>query len=125
MSPRDTIGHRDDQNSLVKLQGYCVDLQKKLDQRTQELTQVLRQQAATSEILRAISNSPADLGLVLGAIVESAARLLDVADTEIMRVEGNLLRLVAKHGPSHIWPLGGTQHQIVSDLGSRWFLRWR
>ena len=109
MSPWDTIGHRDDQNSLVKLQEYCVDLQKKLDQRTQELTQVLRQQAATSEILRAISNSPADLRPVLGAIVESAARLLDVADTEIMRVEGNSLRLVAKHGPSHIWPLGGTQ----------------
>jgi hypothetical protein len=109
MSPSDIIGHRENQNSLVELQEHCADLQKKLDQRTQELTQALRQQAATSEILRAISNSPADLQSVLGAIVESASRLLDVADTEIMRVEGNSLRLVAKHGLSQIWPLGGTQ----------------
>src|SRR5260370_24487165 len=107
MSPSDIIGRRENQNSLVELQEHCADLQKKLDQRTQELTQALRQQAATSEILRAISNSPADLQSVLGAIVESASRLLDVADTEIMRAEGNSLRVVTKHGLSQKWALGG------------------
>src|SRR5262249_39750459 len=51
------------------------------------------------EVLRIISNSPADLQSALEAIAESAARLLDVTDVEILRVEGNALRVVAKRGP--------------------------
>jgi signal transduction histidine kinase len=112
MTPWDIVRRRDDRNdrnSTLKLEEYCVDLQNKLDERNHELTEALRQQAATSEILRAISHSPADLQSVLGAIADSAARLLDVADAEIMRVEGDMLRLVAKHGSSHLWPLGGVR----------------
>ena len=45
----------------------------------------------------------------LRAIAESAARLLDVTDADIMRVEGDLLRCVAKHGPSRQWPVGSTR----------------
>jgi hypothetical protein len=81
----------------------------KLDQHSRVLGEVLDQQKATSEVLRAISNSSTDLHSVLQAIDESAARLLDVTDAEIMRVEGDVLRLVAKHGPSHIWQVGGVQ----------------
>jgi two-component system, NtrC family, sensor kinase len=45
----------------------------------------------------------------LGAIAESVARLLNVTDAEIMSVEGNVLRCVAKHGSSLQWPVGGTR----------------
>ena len=76
---------------------------------TRERDEALEQQRATSEILRAISNAPTDAVSTLEAIAESVARLLDVADAEIMRVEGNVLRSVAKHGPSHQWPVGTTR----------------
>jgi signal transduction histidine kinase len=77
-----------------------------LRQRTTDLSEALEQQTATSEVLRVISSSPTDLHSALGEIAESAARLLDVLDVAIMRVEGDVLRLVAKHGPSPIWGVG-------------------
>jgi ABC-type transporter Mla subunit MlaD len=59
--------------------------QRKLDLRTRELSEALDQQKATSEVLRVISNSSIDLLSALQAIAESAARLLDVTDADIMR----------------------------------------
>jgi len=85
------------------------ELQEQLDRRTRERDEALEQQRATSEVLRAISSSPTDAVSTLEAIAESVTRLLDVADAEIMRVEGNVLRSVAKHGPSHQWPVGTTR----------------
>jgi hypothetical protein len=81
------------------------EAQRKLDLRTRALSEALDQQKATSEVLRVISNSPIDLPSALGAIAETAARLLDVTDADIMRLEGDGLRLVAKHGPSRQWPM--------------------
>jgi GAF domain-containing protein len=71
-----------------------------------ELTETLEQQTTTGDILQAISNSPADAQLVLSTIAESAARLLDVTDAEIMRLEGDALRLMVKHGSSRQWSVG-------------------
>jgi two-component system NtrC family sensor kinase len=81
-------------------------LEKKLEARTRELSEALAQQKATSAVLRVISNSPTDLPSALGAIAESAARLLDVTDAEIMRLEADGLRLTAKHGASRQRPVG-------------------
>ena len=77
-----------------------------LRQRTDDLSESLQQQTATSEVLRVISNSPTDLATALGAIAESAASLLDVTDADILRREGDVLRLIARHGPSQQWPVG-------------------
>jgi GAF domain len=74
------------------------ETQSKLDQQSRVLSEALDQQKATSEVLRVISNSPIDLQSALGAIAESAARLLDVAGAEVNRLEGDGLRLIAKHG---------------------------
>ena len=74
---------------------------------TRELEAALQQQSATSEILHVISNSPRNLQAALETIAGTAARLLHVKDAEIMRVEGDALRLVAKYGPMRqFWPLG-------------------
>src|SRR5262249_29773559 len=78
----------------------------KLDQQNRLLSEALDQQKATSEVLRVISNSPIDLQSALGAIAESAARLLDVAGAEINRLEGDGLRLIAKHGAFSQRPMG-------------------
>jgi signal transduction histidine kinase len=82
------------------------ELQKKLESRERELAEAWVRQEATAEVLRAIANSAMDAELALHAIAESAARLLDVTDADIMRVEGDALRLVAKYGPSRQWPIG-------------------
>jgi signal transduction histidine kinase/DNA-binding response OmpR family regulator len=71
----------------------------KLDQHSRVLGEVLDQQKANSEVLRVISTSPIDLPSALGAVAESTARLLNVTDVEILRVEGDALRVVAKRGP--------------------------
>jgi GAF domain-containing protein len=73
---------------------------------TRERDEALERETATSEVLRIISNSPTDLQSALGAIAESAARLLDVAGAEITRVEGDGLRLMAKHGAFPQRPVG-------------------
>ena len=73
---------------------------------TRERDEALEYQGATSEVLRAISNSETDPASTLEAIAESIARLIDVSDAEIMRREGNTLRSVAKQGSSRQWPLG-------------------
>jgi two-component system NtrC family sensor kinase len=75
-------------------------LEEKLEQLTRELSEAQDQLKATSEVLRIISSSPADVALALGTIAESAARLLDVTDATIMRVDGEVLRCMANHGPS-------------------------
>jgi GAF domain-containing protein len=63
------------------------------------LNEALRQQTATSEMLRIISSSPTDVQPVLDAIVKSASRLCDSVDGVIFRLHGDRLRLAAHHGP--------------------------
>jgi GAF domain-containing protein len=60
-----------------------------------ELRQAREQQAATSEILRVISNSPTDVQPVFDAIVSSARRLLDAVGANVARLVGDELHLAA------------------------------
>src|SRR5437899_3702512 len=85
-------------NSMAaQLKESYAGLERKVEERTHELTESLEQQTATAEILRVISSSPTDLQPVLDAVVTSAARLLEVPDVAIMRLDGERFRLVAHH----------------------------
>jgi PAS domain S-box-containing protein len=55
-----------------------------------------KQQTAIAEMLGIISHLP--IHSVLDAVAEYATRLADASNTEIFRLEGNLLRLVASYG---------------------------
>ena len=50
------------------------------------------------EILRVIASSPTDLQPVMEAVAENAARVCGATDSSIFRLEGEHLRLVARHG---------------------------
>jgi signal transduction histidine kinase len=63
------------------------------------LAEAREQQAATSQILEIISGSPTDLQPVLDAIAQNASRLCGAANVSLYRVEGQLIRKVAEHGP--------------------------
>ncbi len=73
-------------------------LERKVDERTQELTSSLEQQTAISEILRVISSSPTDVQPVLDAVAERALKLCGAAQSVIALVEGANLRFVAGFG---------------------------
>ena len=70
-----------------------------LRQRTDDLTEALEQQTATSEILRVISGSPTDVQPIFDAIVRSASRLCGGEYAIVTRYDGELLHLAAQHNP--------------------------
>jgi two-component system NtrC family sensor kinase len=61
------------------------------------LTESLEQQTATAEILRVISSSPTDVQPVFDTIVQSAVRLCGARHSNLYRVDGDRLELMAYH----------------------------
>ncbi len=84
----------------AQLRESYAGLERKVDERTAELTNSLEQQTAISEILRVISSSPTDVQPVLDAIAERAAHLCDAAAASIYLTDGHVLRHLASKGPS-------------------------
>jgi GAF domain-containing protein len=66
-----------------------------LRQRTDDLTESLEQQTATSEVLRVISSSPAELEPVFQAILANATRLCDAKFGSLSLYDGEAFRAAA------------------------------
>ena len=78
-------------------------------ERNHDLTEALEQQTATSEILRAIANSPTEIQPVLDVIAENAARICETPNVSIIRVEDDAYRVVAAYGVASNWTAGDTR----------------
>src|SRR5262245_43465284 len=65
--------------------------------RTDELSEALEHQTATSEVLNVISRSPTDAQPVFDAIVQSAARLCEAIFSVVWLYDGELLQVSATH----------------------------
>ena len=73
-------------------------LERKVEERTAEVTEALEYQTAISDVLRVISESQVDVTPVFEAIMESAMRLFGVSISAVFRYDGQLVHLVATRG---------------------------
>jgi two-component system, NtrC family, sensor kinase len=99
---------------LSRLKKELKRVTEKLESRERELAEAFEQQTATSEILGVIASSPTDLQPVLDVVAENAARLCEATDALILRVEADILRLVASYGPLPTSQTRPISRQLVS-----------
>jgi len=117
-SQRIAVPNRDELGTLAanlnRMNEELGRLYQQIESRNRDLTELLEQQTASSEILRVIAGSPTDIQPVLDAVAQSAARLCEASDAQILRVEANILRLVASYGSLPTSETRPISRQVVS-----------
>src|SRR5947207_2255878 len=110
----------------LKSEGSRVrDLEERLAEAVQREAEAQEQQAATAEILSAISGSPTNVQPIFAAILARAARLCDAIDATIFQVEGDSLILVAQDGPIPSHPVGAFRKLAAGTPSARAVLEAR
>jgi signal transduction histidine kinase len=94
---------KDDNHGDAGRQNAYIDLEKKVEMLTRELSEAREQQTATAEILNVISTSPTDVQPVLQTIVRNAVSLCGSLFAVVFRFDGELLHFVAGHNVGRSW----------------------
>ena len=89
-----------------------------LRQRTDDLTESLEQQTATSKVLEVISRSAFDLQAVFETVAESSVRLCGADRAFIFRFDGELLRMVVAYNSPPEFSAWVAQHPIRPGMHS-------
>jgi signal transduction histidine kinase len=82
----------------AQLRESYAGLERKVEQRTAELSEALEYQTATAEILKVISSSPTDVAPVLEAVADRSRLLCRAHGSRVWLLEGERLRAVAGSG---------------------------
>jgi GAF domain-containing protein len=85
-----------------------------LRQRTDDLSEALEQQTATSEVLRVISSSPGELEPVFNAMLKSAVRICEANFGNLFLYEGDAFRIVALQSAPPEWAERWQREPVLS-----------
>jgi len=92
-----------------------------LRQRTDDLSEALKQQTATSEVLRVISSSPGELEPVFDAMLANAVRICEANFGMLFRIENGAFRAAAMVGVppafAEFWQRGAQRPGSRTALG--------
>jgi signal transduction histidine kinase len=83
------------------LQASYAGLERKVEERTAQMTEALERQTATAEILKVISASPTDVQPVLDAVATRAGLLCHAQGSRVWLLEGGQLRAMTSYGEAY------------------------
>ena len=93
-------------------------LLKELRQRTDDLTEALEYQTATSEVLNVISRSPNELQPVLDAILQTAGRLCEAEYAVFLKLQDGKYHVAASNNAEAVYIKFLSEHPISPDRAS-------
>ena len=96
-SPTTRKSRKDDGSKVLDLEKRLAESLEREKSTGRALSEARERQTATSEILQVIASSPTDVQPVLDALIESVGRLCEAADSFLLLVEGDQLRVAALH----------------------------
>jgi GAF domain-containing protein len=94
-----------------------------LRQRTNDLSESLEQQTATSEVLRVISSSPGELQPVFDTMLENATRICEASFGNLLLYDGNVFRHVALHNAPQTWAAEQGRDPVAPRRSARFLYR--
>ena len=88
-----------------------------VQKRTDDLSEALEQQTATSEVLSVISSSPGELAPVFKTMLENAVRICDAGFGNLLLYDGSTFRVAALHGAPPEWADLRRREPMIPPIG--------